>query len=383
MPRFEPDQQVGQETSAQEEGHVSHMPRLKGRGAALNPTNRFESLSLTVLTEHAEEMLIEYPDGRLLPTQVFRDTTRTVINPVDSPDLPFRWTINPYRGCEHGCIYCYARPNHEYLSMSLGVDFETKIFAKFDAAALLRKELMSPKWKGEHIVLSGITDPYQPLERSLRITRGLLETMVEFHQPVSLITKNKLILRDLDLFQEFNRFGGVHCAISLTTLDPHLAAKMEPRASSPRARLETIAALAKAGIQVSVMTAPIIPGMNDHEIPALLKAASEAGAHTAGYVLLRLPHQIKDLFLEWLSRHFPQRAAKVESLLRDTRNGMLYNSEHFSRHKGEGALAGQIGQTFAVFARKYNIDQPWERPTTTPFRRPVTSGGQLSLFDST
>jgi DNA repair photolyase len=383
MPRFEPDHQVQQDSESAEQDQSSNMPRLTGRGAALNPTNRFESISLNVLPERVEELLVEYPDGRLLPTQVFRDNSRTVINEVDSPDLPFRWTINPYRGCEHGCIYCYARPDHEYLSMSLGVDFETKIFAKFDAPVLLRKELMNPKWKGEHIVLSGITDPYQPLERALRITRGLLETMVEFHQPVSLITKNKLILRDLDLFQEFNRFGGVHCAISLTTLDPHLAAKMEPRASSPRARLETIAALAKAGIPVSVMTAPIIPGINDHEIPALLKAASEAGAQTAGYVLLRLPYQIKDLFLEWLSRHFPERAAKVESLLRDTRNGMLYNSEHFSRHKGEGALAGQIGQTFAVFARKYKIDQPWERPMATPFRRPVTGGGQLNLFDTT
>jgi len=326
---------------------------------------------------------VEYPDGRLLPTQVFRDNSRTVINEVDSPDLPFRWTINPYRGCEHGCIYCYARPNHEYLSMSLGVDFETKIFAKFDAPAQVRRELMNPKWKGDRIVLSGITDPYQPLERSLRITRSILETFVEFHQPVSLITKNKLILRDIDLLEQLNRVGGVHCAISLTTLDPQLAAKMEPRASSPRARLETIATLAKAGIPVSVMTAPIIPGINDHEIPALLKAASEAGARSARYVLLRLPYQIKDLFLEWLSRHYPQRAAKVESLLRDTRNGLLYNSEHFSIHKGEGPIAAQIGQTFTLFARKHNIDQPWERQSSTSFRRPNSDTGQMCLFDTT
>lgn len=382
MPRFEPDHQVQQDSDSTEQDQSPRMPRLTGRGAALNPTNRFESISLTVLAEHAEELMVEYPDGKLLPTQVFRDNSRTVINEVDSPDLPFRWTINPYRGCEHGCIYCYARPNHEYLSMSLGVDFETKIFAKFDAPSMLRKELMKPKWKGERIVLSGITDPYQPLERALRITRGILETCVEFHQPVSLITKNKLILRDLDIFQELNRVGGVHCAISLTTLDPHLAAKMEPRASSPRARLEAIAALAKAGIPVTVMTAPIIPGINDHEIPSLLKAAREAGAQSVGYVLLRLPYQIKELFLEWLVRHFPQRAAKVESLLRDTRNGMLYNSQHFSRQKGEGPLAAQIGQTFALFARKYNIDQPWEQQASTSFRRPQSGGGQMGLFDS-
>jgi len=357
-------------------------PHIRGRGTPINPTNRFESISLHVLAEHAEEIFTEYPDGQQRKTEVFADNAKTIINPVDSPDLSFKWTINPYRGCEHGCIYCYARPYHEYLSLSSGLDFETKIFAKHDAAKLLRAELMKPSWKGEGIVMSGITDPYQPVERELKITRQILEVMLEFRQPVSFITKSKLILRDLDLLEQFHAFGGVRCAISLTSLDPQLAAKLEPRASSPKARLETIKALSSRGIPTTVMTAPMIPRINDHELPALLEAASEAGATRAGYVLLRLPYQIKELFLEWLQRHFPDRAAHVETLIRDSRNGMLNDSAAFTRFKGEGAFAQQIAQNFRVFARKYKLDGPRIEVTANSFRRPLPPGATLGLFDS-
>ncbi len=271
---------------------------MRGRGAGLNPGNRFEDVRLHVLGEHLDEIATQDDDGVQVKTRVVRDASRTVINPVDSPDLAFDWTINPYRGCEHGCIYCYARPGHEYLSLSCGLDFETVILAKHDAPTLLRRELMKESWKGETIMMSGVTDPYQPVERALRITRGCLEVCAEFRQPVSLITKNRLILRDLDILLKLHEHGAVRCAVSLTTLDASLASKMEPRASSPGARLETIRVLASHGIPVTVMTAPIIPRINDHELPALLAAAAQAGASGAGYILLRLPHQIKALFLE-------------------------------------------------------------------------------------
>ncbi len=364
--------------------------KAHGRGTSLAPTNRFETIHLTVLPEYLEsqvrEVIAQDQLGNKIKTMVYADTTRTLINPVDSPDLHFSWTINPYRGCEHGCIYCYARPGHEYLSLNMGIDFESKVFAKYDAPALLRKELMRSSWKGEGIVLSGVTDPYQPIERELNITRELLKVCIEFRQPVSIITKNKLILRDIDLLARLHEFGAVRCAVSLTTLDVILASKMEPRASSPSSRLETIRALATVGIPVTVMTAPIIPGINDHELPALLAAASKAGATRAGYVLLRLPHQIKDLFISWLHEHFPDRAAKVETLLRDAREGMLYNAEFFERGRGTGPIARHIADTFALFARRHGLASPrmvamdpaQDRPT--PFRRPP--GPQGLLFGS-
>lgn len=359
---------------------------VRGRGAGLNPGNRFEDIRLHVLGEHLDEVIAENPDGTRVTTRVYADRTRSVINRVDSPDLPFGWTINPYRGCEHGCIYCYARPGHEYLGMSCGLDFETRIMAKLDAAELLRQELSRPAWAGEPISISGVTDCYQPIEAKLRITRRVLEVCAEFAQPVTLVTKNRLITRDLDVLRELAAHGAVHAAVSITTLDNRLASIMEPRASSPRDRLATVRELAAAGIPTMVMVAPIIPAINESEVPSILEAAAEAGACGAGYVVLRLPHQIKALFLDWLSRHFPDRAAKVEHAIRDMRGGELYSAEFFARHKGEGPRARQIGEMFRLFTRRHGLDKRWGGLSSAEFarrrdRRAVgLSGGQMGLF---
>jgi DNA repair photolyase len=334
--------------------------RPRGRGAGLNPVNRFEPVRLHVLGEHLDRLAGEGDDGSggcgvgppRPATTVIGDQTRTLINYVDprrSPDIGFRWTINPYRGCEHGCIYCYARPDHERLGMSSGLDFETRIVAKRDSPELLRRELASPRWAGEPIVLAGVTDIYQPIERELRVTRGLLEVMVECRQPVSLITKSRLIVRDLDLLRELRRWNGVHAAVSVTTLDVKLAARMEPRASSPRDRLRAIEAL-------------------------------DAGATSAGWVMLRLPHQIKALFLDWLSTHYPERAGHVESLLRQVRGGELYDARPGLRQRGEGPVAAHLAGVFKVFARRYALDQPFPSLSSAHFR-PPTLDGQGRLFD--
>jgi DNA repair photolyase len=352
---------------------------VRGRGAGLNPGNRFESVRLHILGQHLDDVASERPDGSQVITRIFQDATRSIVNKVDSPDIGFNWTVNPYRGCEHGCIYCYARPSHELLGLSCGLDFETKIAAKTEAPALLRKALASPRWKREPIVMSGITDPYQPIEARLGITRACLEVMVEFGQPISIITKNRLITRDLDLLSELSRHGSVRCAVSITTLSNELAGVMEPRASSPAARLDAVRQLASAGIPVHVMVAPVIPALNDHEIPAILEAAAEAGASGAGYVMLRLPHQIKDLFLDWLKRAVPDRAAHVESQLRQMRGGGLYDSRWFTRQKGQGERAAQVESAFALFRRRYGLDQSAAplRPGPAP---PAGELGQMSLF---
>lgn len=351
--------------------------RIRGRGAGLNPGNRFETVRLHVMGEHLDERAIEMPAGTQVATQVFEDTTRTIINEVtDSPDISFRWTVNPYRGCEHGCIYCYARPGHEYFGLSLGVDFETKIYAKKRAAELLRRELDHPRWRGETIVMSGVTDCYQPVERELKLTRACLQLMAERRQPVSITTKNALVTRDIDLFRELARHDAVRVALSITTLDNALAAKMEPRASSPRDRLDAVRKLSESGIPVAVMTAPIIPGINDHEIPALLEAAKQAGARHAGYVMLRLPYQIKDLFLEWVQRQFADRAAKVEGLIREVRGGELSDPRFGTRMVGEGAYAEQIKSTFQLFAKMHGLDRKIRPLSSASF----ISGGNSSLF---
>lgn len=352
--------------------------KVRGRGANLNPGNRFEDVRLHVLGEHLDEVAAEYPEGRQVRTTIVEDGTRSVVNRVDSPDLPFSWTLNPYRGCEHGCIYCYARPTHEYLGMSCGLDFETKIVAKRDAPELFRKFITRESWAREPIVLSGVTDPYQPMERELGITRACLEIARGEGQPMSLITKNHMITRDVDILAELASHGACHAAVSITTLDPKLAQVMEPRASSPRARLEAVRELTRAGVPTFVMTAPIIPGLNDHEIPALLEASAEAGAKGAGFVLLRLPYQIKALFLEWLQRHFPDRAAKVESFIRESRDGELYRSEFFTRHRGTGERAASIERTFALFQKRYGLNGRWT--PLKPGPRRLREGEQMGLF---
>ncbi len=363
---------------------MQRFPAPRGRGAAISPGNRFERAHLTVLGEHLDDEFRESPDGKQIPTRVLADRTRTIINKVDSPDLGFNWTINPYRGCEHGCIYCYARPTHETLGFSCGLDFETNIVAKVEAPKLLRRELGAKKWMGETIVMSGVTDAYQPIERKMRITRDCLEVMAEFAQPVSIITKNRLILRDLDFLSELHSHQAAAVAVSLTTLDNKLASAMEPRAASPRERLETVRELAQAGLPVAVMTAPIIPGLNDYEIPSLLEAAADAGAKSAGMILLRLPYQVKDLFLEWLGRTFPDRAAKVESLIREARDGELSDATFGKRFRGTGARAEQIQATFDLFHRRHGFSNERTPLSSAEFlrRKARRPGTQLDLFGS-
>jgi DNA repair photolyase len=363
--------------------------RPRGRGAGVAPGNRYESLRLHVLGDHLDEVSQQRQQSQAqgeaavppaVATQVFADATRTLINPVDSPDLGFRWSINPYRGCEHGCIYCYARPDHERLGFNCGLDFETKIFAKFDAPKLLRKELGRRSWQGEPIMMAGVTDVYQPIEAGLKITRGCLEVLAECRQPVSIVTKNRLILRDLDLLAELSRFHAVSVAVSITTLDNRLASRMEPRASSPGDRLEAVRQLSQAGVPTTVMVAPIIPAMTDREIPGILQAAAAAGATGAGYVLLRLPHQVKALFLDWLGREFPQRAGHVQALLRSMRDGDLYDATFGTRMRGRGAMARQVQNIFKLFIRRCGLDAPRRPLSSASFRRPQ-QGGQMSLFE--
>ncbi len=357
---------------------------FRGRGASSNPANRFEPLSLHVLDEHREHVLThESTDraGRWVETKVYADRTKRLINPVDSPDVPFKWTINPYRGCEHGCAYCYARPTHEALGFSSGLDFESKIMAKLDAPRLLREEFARSGWQGEPIVMSGVTDPYQPVEAQLDITRRLLEVMVECRQPVSIITKSRLVLRDLDLLTELAKHRAVRVAVSVTTLDNALSAKLEPRASSPRDRLWVIQRLAAAGIPVTAMVAPIIPAVTDRETPAILKAVADAGATSAGYVLLRLPHQNKRLWRDWMDEHLPGRADHVESLLRQVHGGELYRSTFGHRQRGQGPYAAHLASTFKVFADRYGLGRAVEPLNSADFRRPVDQA-QLALFDA-
>ncbi|MHC4612829.1 MAG: PA0069 family radical SAM protein [Planctomycetota bacterium] len=355
-------------------------PPVRGRGTGLNPANRFEGYSLHVLPETLEEDRRDRPCGVQRTTRVYVDASRTVLNPVDSPDLNLYWTLNPYRGCEHGCVWCYARPTHETLGFSCGLDFETRIVAKPDAPRLLRSELASPGWAGEAIAMSGVTDPYQPLEAKLRITRGCLEVMAECRQPVTVVTKSRLITRDIDLLSRLARHGAVSVAVSVTTLDPKLAAIMEPRASRPADRLRAIRELSAAGIPVLMYTAPIIPGLNDREIPSLLQAASEAGAQSAHWMMIRLPHQVKTLFLDWMRTHFPDRASRIEGLIRELHGGRLYDSRFGVRSRGRGPVAEQIASTFKVFARRHGLDKPLKRPSSSAFRRPADAA-QLMLFE--
>jgi DNA repair photolyase len=361
---------------------TSHGVAARGRGSSvLNPGNRFEPIRLHVLGDYKDEQAIEHPQGVQIKTQAFRDHSKTIINRVaESPDIPFGWSLNPYRGCEHGCIYCYARPGHEYLGMSCGLDFETKIMVKLDAPNLLRRELAKPSWKGERLMMSGVTDCYQPIEAQLRITRGCMEVMAECCQPVSIVTKNKLVLRDLDLLKQLAAHHAVNVAVSVTTLNPIIARKMEPRASSPAIRLHTIRELAAAGIPVTAMVAPVVPGLTDTEMPAILKAVADAGATSAGWVMLRLPHQIKALFLEWLMREFPQRASRVEQLVRDMRGGKLYDANYATRMRGEGQHAQMIESMFKTYRKRYGLDRRHTPLSSASFRKP-TLDGQLGLFD--
>jgi DNA repair photolyase len=346
----------------------------RGRGAASNPTNRFERITL-------ERDGDWNPEEDTAPrTQFLRDLSQTAITYNDSPDLGFAASVNPYRGCEHGCIYCYARPSHEFLGFSPGVDFESKIMVKENVAELLRKELASPKWKPQVIAMSGITDCYQPVERKLKLTRGCLEVLAECRNPVVIITKNFLVTRDEDLLQELARHDATSVCVSITTLDSDLARTMEPRTSSPRQRLAAIEMLAKAGVRVGVNVAPVIPGLTDHEMLSIIEAAVGAGARFAHYTVLRLPYAVKDLFEQWLTLHAPGKRDKVLNRIRALRDGKLNNSTWGERMKGNGIFADQIRQTFKVACRKFGLAEDDDRfvLSTADFRRPM--GPQLALF---
>lgn len=346
---------------------------VRGRGAAENPRNRFERLAVVPDAEARD------PDDPAPGTRFFRDASRSIVARNRSPDIPFDVSVNPYRGCEHGCIYCYARPTHEYLGFSAGLDFETRILVKEDAAALLRKELMSPRWEPKVIAMSGVTDPYQPAERRLRVTRACLEVLAEFRNPVGIVTKNYLVTRDIDLLGELAAHNAAMVSISVTTLDSSLQRVMEPRTSIPSRRLAAIEALAAAGVPVGVMVAPIIPGLNDHEVASILEAARDAGARHASSVTLRLPYGVKDLFVAWLERHFPERMNKVLNRVREVRGGKLNDVRFHARMRGEGVYAEQVRALFDAACRKLGLNRGRPALSTAAFRCPAP-GGQLDLF---
>jgi DNA repair photolyase len=325
---------------------------LKGRGALSNPAGRFDRTELEGVDDgwYAEEL----PDSIAVTVEI--DHARTVISTNDSPDVGFDYSINPYRGCEHGCIYCYARPSHAYLGLSPGLDFETRLFYKPDAASLLRKELSRPGYVCKPIMLGANTDPYQPVEKRLGVTRSILEVLAEHHHPVSVITKSALVVRDLDLLAPMARERLAGVAVSVTTLDPEVKRTLEPRTAAPAARLRAIRALTEAGVPVGVMVAPVIPAITDHELEAILEAAAEAGAKCAGYVLLRLPYEVKDLFREWLTEHHPLRAKHVMSLVNDLRGGRDNDPNFGSRMRGTGPLAELLRKRFTVACRRLGLN---------------------------
>jgi len=346
----------------------------RGRGTGLNPANRFEEIA------YEWEESADPADNPAPKTRFFKDSTKSILVRNDSPDISFTWSLNTYRGCEHGCVYCYARPYHEYLGLSSGLDFETMIFVKEDAPALLAAELAKKSWEPDVIALGGVTDVYQPIERKLEVTRKCLQVLADARNPCGLVTKNALVTRDIDVFQELAKHAGVRVMISLTTLEPDLARRMEPRASAPSARLAAMRELAKAGVPVGVMTAPLILGLTDHELPKLLEAASDAGATTAGYVPLRLPHQLGSLFDDWLAQNYPDRREKVLNQIKSMRGGALNDPRFGSRMRGIGVYAEHLEKLFDLTCRRLGLNKGsrGEAMETANFRRPI--GDQLRLL---
>lgn len=345
--------------------------RPRGRGAGDNPDQRFS------------ELHVDYDEGEApekVATRFYRDHATSIISRNSSPDLPFEASLNPYRGCEHGCAYCYARPTHEYLGFSAGLDFESRIMVKEDAPRLLREAFSKPNYKPVTLSLSGVTDPYQPVEKRLRITRGCLEVLAECRHPVVLITKNQLITRDADLLEELARHQATAAYISITSLDAGLAHELEPRASAPRQRLEAIRELASRGVPVGVSVAPIIPGLNDSEIPKILEAAKEAGASFAGYTVVRLPHAVKAVFADWLQEHRPGSKEKILSRIEETQGGTLSHGEFGKRLKGVGVWSEQIAMLFKVARQRMGLGKRRVEVSAAAFRRPREIGGQMDLF---
>jgi DNA repair photolyase len=344
---------------------------LRGRGAGGNPPNRFEKIHL----ERDEDW--NPAEDSSPKTQFLRDLSQSIISYNDSPDIPFNASLNAYRGCEHGCSYCYARNTHEYLGFSAGLDFETKIMVKENAPELLRRELSSPKWKPQMLAMSGVTDCYQPIERRLQLTRRCLTVLAEFRNPVSIITKNYLVTRDIDLLRELAAYHAAMVHLSINSLDSELARKLEPRAASPKMRLAAVEALAEAGVPVGVLVAPVIPALNDHEIPSVLAAAKAAGAVSAGTEILRLPLTVAPVFEQWLEQNFPAKKEKVLNHIRAIRGGKLNDPRFGSRMRGEGIFADQISQMFHVARRKAGLPEDGPELSTAAFRRP--EGAQLRI----
>lgn len=349
-------------------------------GSNLDPPNRFESIHREADLEQLEwdqEHLRAFANRKV---EYIDDASRSIVSENSSPDIPFRYSLNPYRGCVHACSYCYARPGHEYLGLNAGLDFETKIVVKHDAPALFRDFLSNKNWKPEPIMFSGVTDCYQPAEREFQLTRQCLEVALECRQPISIITKNALVLRDLKILQRLAADQLVHLSLSITSLDQQLTRDMEPRTSIPSARLRTVRMLAEAGVPVGVMTAPIIPGLNDSEIPQILEAAKAAGAITASYILLRLPLAVEPVFIEWLQRVRPGHAEKVLGRLREMRSGKLNSSAWGERMRGNGLLAEQIRKMFQVFRQQYKLDNEMPPHNCDLFVPPAGQAGQQWLF---
>jgi DNA repair photolyase len=355
---------------------LTPLPIIQGRGTQTQPPNRFDQ----IVVETDGDWLDDTARSGEIPTKstvYLRDSSRSIIAENDSPDVGFSHSINVYRGCSHGCSYCFARPSHEFLGMSAGLDFETKIMVKLGAPNLLRASLMAAKYKPVTLAMSGVTDCYQPVEKYLKLTRQCLEILAEFRNPVSVITKNRLVTRDIDLLSELAKFQAAVVMISVTSLDPQLSAKMEPRASSPSHRLEAIHKLADAGVPVGVMVAPVIPGLTDYEVPSILKAAAAAGARFAGTVALRLPWAVAPIFEQWLSDHCPDRKEKVLNRVKSLRGGKLNDPNFGSRMRGEGIWAEQMKAVFAMGKREARINGPFPELSTTHFQLP---GGQMNLW---
>ena len=358
-------------------GKLTSLPQLeRGRGARSNPAHRFDSVERSFLDD-GWESLADLPP---LKTEIFVETPRTIITRNESPDISFDRSINPYRGCEHGCTYCYARPAHAYMGLSPGLDFESKLFIKPNAAQLLREELNAPNYVPRSIALGANTDPYQPIEKQYRITRQIIEVLAEFKHPFGIVTKNGMVTRDIDLLAPLAAQGLVKVALSITTLDGKLARAMEPRASIPSKRLAAIEALSVAGIPTVVMIGPVIPGLNDHEIENILKAARGAGAREAGYTMLRLPHEVKGIFKDWLEKAYPDRYARVMAQVKDVRGGKETSSQFGDRMTGSGPVAWMIGRRFQLACQKLGLNANRLKLRTDLFERPVQVGGQLELI---
>jgi DNA repair photolyase len=368
---------TGLDMAALGAGKFTSLPQLeRGRGAKTNPAPRFDQRSAEFVDD-GWETLAELPRLR---TEVFTETPKSIIARNQSPDISFDRSINPYRGCEHGCVYCYARPSHAYMGLSPGLDFESKLFIKPNAAALLREELTATNYEARTIALGANTDPYQPIERDYRITRAVIEVLAEFNHPFGIVTKSSTVLRDLDLLKPMAEKGLVKVAISLTTLDGKLARAMEPRASTPTKRLSALEILSKAGIPTVVMMGPIIPGLNDAEIENILKAARNAGVREAGYTMLRLPHEVKDIFKDWLEKEYPDKAQRVMALIKSTRGGQESDPNFGTRMTGTGPYAWTIGRRFQLACQRLGLNENRVKLRTDLFNRPAQKGEQMVMF---